>query len=47
MSTPSNHQTDQIRQAETRPMARHTLMNSLLLGALVLTVITLSAIILS
>lgn len=47
MATPSNPQTEQIRQAETHSMPRHGLMNSLLLGALVLTLFTLSVIILS
>ncbi|MCI4644094.1 MAG: hypothetical protein MRY64_04865 [Hyphomonadaceae bacterium] len=38
---------DDIRQGETRPMARHTLMNSLLLGGLVLTLIALIAVVAS
>lgn len=41
MASPIHHDTDEVRQAEPRPMARHALMNSLLLGVLVLAVLGL------
>lgn len=41
MASPIHHDTDEVRQAEPRPMARHTLMNSLLLGVLALAVLGL------
>lgn len=44
MASPIHHDTDEVRQAEPRPMARHTLMNSLLLGILALAVLVLVAI---